>query len=116
MSERKDYIAGLRQLADYLENNPDIPTPSSTTVTACATDYLNEEGTKHNMQAVAKCPGPWSKEFDDSFLTLTRKFAGIELQVFCNRNHVCKMVEPAKPAVWDCEPLLSAKEFEELTA
>lgn len=116
MSERTEFITGLRELADYLENNPDVPIPYQPYFAVCVTNYVEPEKTKDAIQSVARCPGPWRKELGESLLTLTKDFHGVKYGVICDRSHVCKMVEPAKPAVWDCEPLLSAKEFEELTA
>lgn len=116
MSERTEFITGLRELADYLENNPEAPIPSNAYIGVSVTDYGNPAGTRYRLEIVARCPGPWQKELDDSFLTLIKDFHGVKYRVMCARDHVCTMVEPAKPAVWDCEPLLSAKEFEELTA
>ena len=114
MNERTEFITGLRELANYLENNPDAPIPSSACLSVSVTDYYNPSGTKYALGQVARCPGPWQKELDDSYLTLIKEFHGVKYMVICARDHVCTMVEPAKPAVWDCEPLLSAKEFEEL--
>lgn len=116
MSKRTDFITGLRELADFLEANPCLPVPVNPYLGSSVTNYGEPEKTKLALQAVARCPGPWKKELDDSVLTLVKDFHCVEYRVTCNRTHVCKMVEPAKPAVWDCEPILSAKEFEELTA
>ena len=116
MIERTEFITGLRELADYLENNPDLPIPHDPYLPVCVTSYGEPEKTKLAIKAAARCPGPWKKELGESFLSLTKYFHGVKYGVICDRDHVCTMVEPAKPAVWDCEPLLSAKGFEELTA
>jgi len=41
---------------------------------------------------------------------------GLTFDVEVARNAVCRLVKPAQPAVYDCEPLLSQEEEESIGA
>lgn len=65
MTNRSEYIAGLRQLADFLEANPDVPARGSWSVQYTASlDTTSHEEAMANVDRVAALLGvepgyPW---------------------------------------------------------
>jgi len=134
MESENNVIEGLRALATFLEENPEVPRPpfgKRHPIVAYAADI-------HGIRAAAKAIGGWEKEYDDNYLELTRRFGAISYQVFTPREEACtpkiteevtemvpdeqwinaQMTEIRKnaPVVsvthrvvteWNCEPLLA---------
>lgn len=116
MGYREDYIAGLRQLADYLEERPDVPVPISEKHYA----FVHDEDT---FRKAARSMGSAKKDFDINYAMLRRDFAGgIHYELNIARERVCERRVVATKAVpeqvipahevevveWDCkEPLLA---------
>lgn len=115
MSERAEFIAGLHELADFLEAHPDLPLPCDQSHNVFMSD-------KADIAALARAAGGrWEKGADPNYFYLKVKFAGghsYDLNV--NREKVCRKVvtgtrvQPAKPELeveefhWVCdEPLLA---------
>ena len=115
---RRDHIAGLRQLADFLELHPDLPLPYAGAQNAFV-------GGKDGLAAAAREPGvKWAKKVDDYNFTLAVEFSGgYAYEVNADRGAICRKVvtgtriEPAREATpertvetydWVCdEPLLA---------
>ena len=63
--------------------------------------------------------GHWDKTVKDtntsfSAMVYTSRETGLEVQLY--RDGICKIVRPAQPAEYECEPLLSPEEEDELMA
>jgi hypothetical protein len=113
---RRAYINGLRQLAAFLEDHPELPCP-------WAPSHLVGAKDKATLIAIARTPGiRWQKDFDSNeYFSLKATFDGGHVyDVYVPRQEVCRKVvtgtrlEPAKPEQqveefhWVCEePLLS---------
>lgn len=108
---RTEYIQGLRQLADILDANPDLPLPYAMGTDGefdsdRATFYLHS---KADMVTFARCfPGPLSKEVDDRSehygFSLKGSLRGLHLLASVARSEVCtrrvvatREVEVTKP-------------------
>lgn len=131
--EHNEYAAGLRQVADWIEQHPevDIPEPSITAYSL----YSKEKAavTARAMSAGGRC----DKVFADTLVTLKRDFGGITLQYHGTRSNVCEQVAvgkrvvpekyvPPQPATeaqvipeheetvyeWRCAPLLGKPDIE----
>jgi hypothetical protein len=117
--ERNAFIDGLRELADFLESNPDVkPT----------FDYYSDTvnfivHTREEMAAIARI-GHWEKVPVTQFFSIRRMFGPIQFDVFTERENVCRKVTagtrvvPAKPAQpereepieeWICDGALLAQ-------
>ncbi|MFI5223675.1 MAG: hypothetical protein ACHQX3_05420 [Nitrospirales bacterium] len=121
-TERELYVQGLRELADFYQNNPDVPIPWLT-----HDNYAVDS--KADAEAVARGLRTFEKDGNDSYLHLTKKFGNIVAKFVFTRTNVCvKKVVGVKtvPAAfieahtiparteevveWECSPLLVPKE------
>ena len=107
----------LAKLAEHLKQQPDLE---------IGTFYLTNESyntTGEQFKAIAKSfPKPLHKRVtsygtgeSDIILESPKDGEGFTLHFRVPQNKVCKIVEPARPAVYDCEPLLTPEEEAELT-
>lgn len=132
-TDRDSYTAGLRQLADTLDTNPDIPLPYEGNL--CDLNWFLHGG-RDEMAAIARAfPVTWAKRTwgeHDTHFELAGKLAGLRLAVNISRDAVCTRVvkgtedrvveEVVTPAVtrkvtrqvevveWECQPLLRPDE------
>jgi len=81
--ERAAKIEGLRQLADFLEAHPSIPVAFQTFKV-----YFDN---RDELAAAARI-GSWEKIYRDTFFILRRTFGSVRLEVFTDREKVCKAV------------------------
>ncbi len=123
---QQNFVSGLREMADWYEAHPNIPTPKDFSV------YEFKSENKAAAQKVARALGTFDKKLDDTFLKLQRDFGGISLRFVFYRKLVCQrrvvgtktvtervpdpeaapppMVEVTKEreiVEWDCPPLLA---------
>lgn len=112
--ERRDFVQGLRELADFIDAHPDIPCPYGEAHNAFVRD-------KTQLGMIARAVGGrWDKNCTSQFFYIRREFAGgHSYEVNVSRDQVCRKVvtgtriEPAQPerevevVEWVCtEPLL----------
>lgn len=106
---RDETIQGLRALADFLAEHPDVPLPSLT---------LNAfVDTKAEIAAIARV-APWGKNHNGDWFFLTRSFAGtVRLDINVPRGQVCERVVIGQRTVpaheediveWKCDESLLA--------
>lgn len=84
MTDRDNFILGLRQLADFLGTHPECPIPWSTTL------YKTVEGSE--VRKVARALRSFKKEYQGNDFHMTKKFGSIELSYYTNRENVCRKV------------------------
>ena len=130
--DRTGYIAGLRQLATWLEGNPDLPLPVDGANTCMPIGWQPED--RSQMAALARAfPGPVKKDADEQMYRIDAAFAGLHVRAYAYRAKVCERVQtgtetitehvpdpdmPPVPLVavtrevptyvWECPPLLAA--------
>lgn len=102
---RAAYIAGLRQLADWLEANPDIELPSN----GGSWNPINfsEWGPKARDKAAAfarAMPGVVRKGGSDGYFTLRAQLAGLHVQFIAHREAVCERVVVGEREVTETIP------------
>ena len=125
MSDRHEYIEGLRQLAALLEANPEIPLPYEGDLAEITIFCASKE----ELAAITRAfPGPKDKRAEDynSYgFALTGKLAGLAWEARVDRDEVCtarvvgtKTVTQRRPSAyeeveveveeieWDCHPIL----------
>lgn len=87
MSERDGFIKDLRAFADWLESNPDVPTP----VFPQRFDVfcLNKEQMVATCRAVG---GKMKKGVTESFFYLRKDFRTIHYEVNALRDNICDKV------------------------
>lgn len=104
----------LRKLADLLDSHPDVEVTKP---------WLNFYGyDKGTFASIVKLlPRPLAKSVDtytDEKLRRIRvayKTDAIEIDASVPQHLTCELVEPAKPAVYRCDPILSLEEIDEVS-
>ena len=110
MPKASEVAAELRKLADGLDEQPDAPI----TKPYIYFTHLGD-GEKSAFIALARSfPRPFEKVYKNDDLRLEYVNRAMDLTARINRDAVCRIVEPAKPAKYECEPLLSAEEENDL--
>lgn len=91
LQERCDYTAGLRMLADLLDENPNLKLPyhgSTASILVIATRDSKNQGA-----AWARAlPGRVEKNVHDEVLDLNGQISGLKITVILNRDEVCTKV------------------------
>lgn len=131
-TKRADYIAGLRQLADALDADPDLPLPWDGTAVSRLSVFT---ATRAECAAWARVLGHAEKEISDDYygFKLTGQVSGVQVLVYAPRAEVCTrrvvgtrevtkeipdpdalaavptvtVTETVEDIAWDCHPLLS---------
>mgnify|MGYP001566893206 CR=1 FL=1 len=116
-----EYADGLRRIADWYEEHPDVPLPEAQLTVYAVRD------TRETVAQIARALGTARKEFAEhaDLMFLVRDFGGVTLrfcftrQTVCTRRVIGARFIPARPGEperevevieWDCEPILSHEE------
>lgn len=99
---------GLRKLADALDEQPELKMQTAWVSFYCDTKDLF-------INAASILPHPYKKSESSpgtaySRISIEHKDIGVETRVSVQKSLTCELVEPAKPAVYRCDPILSAIE------
>lgn len=127
-----EYAAGLREFADWVENNAELLDGSmSSGVSLLSNDPISIWGSSgETVAALARAFGRAEKNYDsDSLFYMRRSFGALPVEVYAGRETVCRKVvigtktvtrempDPDAPKVtvteteeiveWECSPLLA---------
>ncbi len=98
----------LRRIADFLDKTPDAE------LTDATLNFYHVGGdTKEEFINLAKVfPRPFEKGdgYSHKEFTLNHKSDTVSVYASIDRSQVCTLVEPARPARYECIPLLSLEE------
>lgn len=86
---REPYIRGLRELADALESNSDMPLPDSVTVSV---GFYSTDAKKEMAAAAKATPGVLKKDTTNSCFSLKREFGGVTYELWASRETTCTPV------------------------
>jgi len=106
--------AELRRVADALDHDPQAVIPTAM-LTFYANDYGAQDKGKASFLNIARLlPRPISKERsnDTDFEVGAGSDGALWYRATIRRSAICTIVEPARPAVYHCEPILSDAEEE----
>lgn len=112
----KEYVDGLRRLADWYEQHPGVQLPFQHHPTVYAYSI------KEDALAIASILGHSKKEFNGANFYLIKEFGEVKLRFYFSREAICERVVTGTkviPAVsyperieeiieWKCHPLLEA--------
>lgn len=112
-TRRAESTAGLRSLADWFDQHPEIdlpyqatgsPVPASFSVGIFASDAASERGEDDTAErfahAVKALGGERQKSATDTAMRVTRTFGpGLELDVWASRSRVCEAIVVGTKAV-----------------
>lgn len=85
MSERAALITGLRDLADFLEQHPQVEGPYNPTLNAFA-DLAQ-------VRAATHMSGTWTKEYISNWVAYRKQFGPVTLDLNIDRDQVCRKVQ-----------------------
>lgn len=111
--QRGEYVAGLRMLADLLEQHPELMKPHG----AIQVIPLGERQCREQLAAWARAlPGRKDKEITDQFANLVGSLRGLKVKVVAYRDEVCERittgVEIVTKTVKDPQALAAVPEIE----
>jgi hypothetical protein len=95
-SRRAGYIAGLRLLADALEQHPDADLPADGTSLPLSITFWGEDARERMAAAARAIPCTWTKQVRDSeyrsYFDLSGNLAGLKISLTAYRDAVCERV------------------------
>jgi hypothetical protein len=134
-TDRAEYVAGLRQLADLLEQHDELPLPHDGSATKLLLSFLGDDDPKSALVAAARViPGKLDKNVWGNYFDLDATLGGpqgLKIKLCAFRDDVCERVvvgtetvtkrvpdpnvtvpmvdvtETVEHVRWDCKPLLS---------
>lgn len=74
--------------------------------------YGNEEQKNGFINFARVMPKPLEKKYEGNDFVLEYNSEFLRIHASIERDKVCKIVKPAQPAEYECEPLLSQDEIE----
>lgn len=110
-ADRSQYIAGLRQLADVIEQHDELPLPYQGNDTAM-TLYFLSEGRDAFVAAARVIPGRLDKAVRDDVYQLSTRFGGdrgLKISLTAYRDAVCERVVTGTETVTKTVPDPSVK-------
>lgn len=107
MSDRTEYVAGLRILADLLERHDDLPLPTHGDVSWLLFGTKGERDTA--AQIVRRMPGIWTKvpygdEGKETLFGFIAEQRGVSLKVVVYRDAVCERIVTGTERVTETIP------------
>ena len=102
----------LRKLADALDKEPNAE------IKRPCVFFSHWDEKDDFLRLISLLPRPLRKSVSDGDfprLKIEYESAGIDIDATILQNSMCELVEPAKPAVYRCAPLLSLEEESALT-
>jgi hypothetical protein len=100
-----EYARQLKKIADYIFSRPEFEVDSTPSA------YLGHYWEREKFITMAKALGGVEKDYSGSELKIIKTIGEARLWASIARDKVCRKVQEAK---WECEPLLSVEEVEQL--
>lgn len=107
MPKARELALELEKLANHYRNLGDVEVHPLHCL-----DY--HVGKQSFLDAVARMPHPFNKVYRGDDFAVIYRTPAIVIEHYAKRDRVCRIVEPAKPAVFECLPLLSQEEVASL--
>lgn len=88
MNDREGFIQGLREVADFYEQHPEVPLDRISGGTFAINIYTDKDG----LREAAKAPGRAEKSAFGGVFQVERTFSAIRVQWWADREQVCRKV------------------------
>lgn len=106
MPKARELARELRKMADALDKEPNAPI-----VRAYLNFYHCGKEAKEAFVALAHAlPHPLQKKYIEDVLRLEYDTSVMRIVSSIDRTAVCHLIEPAREAVYECDPILSDEE------
>jgi len=76
-TQRQAFIAGLRELAGFLENNTDVPTPEYGTEILVFPPFVSDGEKKREIDVIAACIGSETETSCGGHYSASRRFGPV---------------------------------------
>jgi hypothetical protein len=97
----EEIAAGLRDLADWIEKNPEVPLPYEL---AGSSLHIYSVKGKEDLAKVARAMGNCEKSTDSQFFRVWRKFGPILLEALDYRENVCERIVTSSETIVEMVP------------
>lgn len=106
-----EYAKKLHELAERLESRPEFKLPyyQENYILEHGIDNFSYHSDKTGFLEAVKAVGSGTKKVGDKWDFTFLALDGL-LRLTVARSAVCRLVKPAQPAEYECEPLLSQEE------
>ena len=105
----------FRRIADALDKEPDTEVEPPMVTFYCNSYSAADKGKQVFLNVVRLLPRPLAKKPSETNMEVENPNKEVVyLRACIDRAQVCELIEPAKPAVYRCFPLLSDQEEAEL--
>jgi hypothetical protein len=98
----EEVAQGLRELADWIEKNPESVLPSEL-VSGGSLKIFQVSG-KDEMAAIARAFGTCEKEVDSDFFRLVKMFGPIRVEAIDYRENVCERIVTSSETIVEMVP------------
>ena len=112
MPKASEIARELRAFADHLDKSGDVEL-----IRPDLSFYHGYAATKEQfLHASSVFPRPFKKSdgWDHKQIRLTHETESLRIEASIEKDKVCTLIAPARPAVFECEPLLSQLEEESI--
>ena len=112
MNPKASQVANeLRRIADALDREPDTEVETPMVSFYCNNYLAKDRGKQVFLNVLRLLPRPLVKDYSETEVKIRGAESDVvNLRACIDRSAVCEIVEPAKPAVYHCVPLLSDQE------
>jgi hypothetical protein len=100
------YISGLRQMADFLNEHPELCPLDSDATYNPHSQYVRSDEAKAKLAHAVRTGGTWNKVSSDIFFKVERSFGPHLLRVMAYRQDVCEKVKTGEREEEAISPLV----------
>ncbi len=103
---RRAFTAGLRELAAWLDEHPDVPIPYELNLRAYVSSYVRpgEKDARATLAATARAMGSCDKDAVGDYFAVRRDFGLFSYEVFTTRDAACERVVVGVETVTEAVP------------
>lgn len=110
MPQASVVAAELRRIADSLDKEPEAEIQQA----LISFYHWSDSGKEQFLNEVRLLPHPLKKKYTDDEVALEHEAPGARVYAKIRRTAICRLIRPAIPAEYDCDPILSEQELQEV--
>ena len=110
MPQASVVAAELRRIADSLDKEPETEIEQP----MISFYHWSESEKIQFLNEVRLLPRPLQKKYNGEEVSLEHETPGARVYAKIQRKAICRLIRPAIPAEYDCDPILSEQELQEV--
>ena len=107
-----EYARQMQAAAQWLLDKPEFGLPAYETEYSERLSYFSDK--EGFIRAAKALGGKKDVSHDGDYQLVTEHPSGFKFSLIASRDAVCRIVKPAQEAEYECEPLLTQQEEEEV--